>query len=227
MMTRAQGIAFLLFAAIYCLATLLEPFAFSWVLKVIPLFILILSSVKLIRASYEKIFIAGLVFSTLGDYLLGYNGNAWFVFGLGAFLIAHLFYMVSFKPIQMPMTLQKWLFILLYSIYGLAMMTLITPGLGELFVLVLIYMTVLLFMAMATLLSDKSNKWLMIGVLSFVMSDSLIGINKFYQTIVYADFMIMTSYNFAQYALVRGLFDTAKAKRQINSSRLLTLSADN
>lgn len=67
----------------------------------------------------------------------------------------------------------------------------------------------------------------MIGGLSFVMSDSLIGINKFYQTIVYADFMIMTSYNFAQYALVRGLFDTAKAKRQINSSRLLTLSADN
>ena len=65
-------------------------------------------------------------------------------------------------------------------------------------------MEILLLMAITTLLSTKSNQWLIIGGLSFVLSDSLIGLDKFYQPIVGAHYFIMVSYYFAQFALFKG-----------------------
>jgi uncharacterized membrane protein YhhN len=98
----------------------------------------------------------------------------------------------------------------LYGVYGIAMFSLIASGLGELFIPVLAYMSILLIMATMTLVSRRSNTWLILGGLSFVFSDSLIGIDKFYHPISYAPIMIMMSYYFAQYALLRGFIASGK-----------------
>ncbi len=78
-------------------------------------------------------------------------------------------------------------------------------NLNGLFIPVLIYMLVLLAMAISSLLSDKSNKWLILGGISFVISDSLIGLTKFYLEIPFSNLWIMVTYYFAQYALVNGI----------------------
>ena len=102
----------------------------------------------------------------------------------------------------------------LYCIYGVSMFSLIYGGLGDLFIPVFVYMTVLLLMGITTLLSQKANKWLIIGGVSFILSDSLIGLDKFYQPIPFESLFIMSTYYLAQFSLVKGLFVTNKTLKE-------------
>ena len=45
------------------------------------------------------------------------------------------------------------------------------------------------------------------GALFFVMSDSLLAVNKFYQPLAYAGVFIMLTYCLAQYLIVRGFIE--------------------
>ena len=205
-MTKSQLNLFLFFASVFIASTFLTPYPFSWVLKFLPILVLLHYSwqqLSLTRESAHKLFVAGLAFSALGDFFLDYDRVNWFVFGLGSFLVAHLFYIFSLKPV----VLKRVPIILLYCLYGMGMFSLIYSGLGELFIPVLVYMTVLLLMGITTLLSQKSNTWLIIGGISFIVSDSLIGLDKFYYEIPFASFWIMTAYYLAQFSLVKGMFE--------------------
>lgn len=146
-------------------------------------------------------FLLGLLFSALGDFLLDYDRVNWFVYGLAAFLIAHLFYIFSLLPIHKHNIFPA----ICYITFGLCFFALIYDSLNALLFPVFIYMTVLLATGIATLTSRKSNAWLIIGGLSFIVSDSLIALDKFYLSIPAAGFFIMLTYYSAQYCLVRGI----------------------
>ena len=199
---RHKGYLFTLLAAVFVLSTLFKPYPLSWLVKLLPLLLLIIISFKKSETKLTKYFLAGLIFSVLGDFFLDYDRINWFIFGLGAFLVAHLLYIKSLMPVET----KRVAIVTLYTLYGIAVFVLISSGLGELFIPVLIYMSVLLGMAIATLVSKNTNSWLILGGLSFVLSDSLLGIDKFYSPIPYATLFIMISYYFAQYALVRGYY---------------------
>jgi alkenylglycerophosphocholine hydrolase len=205
-MNNKQTLLFFMLATVFVLTRFIEPYAFSWLVKILPMLLLIGFAVKSASNASEKIFLSGLIFSALGDFFLDYDRLNWFIFGLGSFLFAHIFYMLSLKPLARNIAKKHIKIIAMYCIYGAAMFSLIASGLGELFIPVLVYMSVLLLMAITTLISEKSNNWLIIGGLSFVLSDSMLGINKFYAPIPYASVFIMISYYFAQYALVNGMF---------------------
>jgi uncharacterized membrane protein YhhN len=103
-----------------------------------------------------------------------------------------------------PMTKQNLIPLSLLVAYGVAMMSLLTPNLGELLVPVFVYMLVLLFMAAACMTSTKSNFYLILGGVAFTLSDSLIGLDKFYTDIPMAPLWIMITYYLAQYCLTKG-----------------------
>ena len=204
-MTKLHRHLFLIFALIFVLSTFLKPYPLSWLVKLLPLAVLIhfsFGQTKNDPGVAKWLFTLGLVFSACGDFFLDYDSVNWFVFGLGSFLIAHLCYIISLKPFSM----KRLAIVAIYSLYGVSMFSLIYGGLGELFVPVFIYMTVLLLMGIATLLSEKSNTWLIIGGISFIISDSLLGINKFYHQIPYASLSVMLTYYLAQFSLVNGMF---------------------
>ena len=200
MMTYKQAQCFFFFAVIFIISITFKPYPISWLVKLVPMMLLVFYASKSLTSTSGKIFIVGMVFSGVGDFFLDYDHVHWFIFGLGAFFIAHVCYLFALKPIKM----QKIPFVGLYLVYGVGMFSVIAGGLGELFVPVLAYMSILLFMAVITLLSTKSNKWLIIGGLSFVVSDSLIGLDKFYYSISGAHYYIMASYYFAQFSLLKG-----------------------
>lgn len=212
-MTKTQSYLFLVFSTVFVIATFIKPYPLSWLLKVIPILILLHFSWQRLaetNTAAHKLFIAGLACSALGDFFLDYDRVNWFILGLGSFLLAHLFYIFSLKPFSHSAMIKKRIpIIALYCLYGISMFSLIYSGLGELFLPVFVYMTVLLVMGIATQLSDKSNTWLIIGGVSFIISDSLLGINKFYQPIPYASVWIMISYYFAQFSLAKGMFEQA------------------
>ena len=212
-MTKLQLNLFIIFAGVFIASTFFESYPLSWMLKLLPIIVLLHFSWTRTCKTEEpghKLFIVGLAFSAFGDFFLGYDPVNWFVMGLGSFLVAHLFYIFSLKPILPKVAAIKRLpIIALYCLYGVCMFSFIYAGLGELFIPVFVYMTVLLLMGITTLLSQKSNQWLIIGGLSFILSDSLIGLDKFYQEIPYAGAWIMSTYYLAQFSLVKGLFETS------------------
>jgi alkenylglycerophosphocholine hydrolase len=140
--------------------------------------------------------------------ILGYDAERGFIFGLAAFFLAHICYIASMCPLRW----QRTPAIALYLLFAAVLLGLLLPFLGSLLIPVLAYMSILLVMAIATLTSHKSNLWLIIGGLSFVCSDSLLGLDKFYQPIRYAPILIMTSYYLAQFALILGFIHYAQAQ---------------
>ena len=208
-MNKNQTIIFSLLAVGYTLSTITGVYAFSWLVKLLPIALLIFITSKHLGNRANKIFIVGLVFSGMGDFFLAYDPTNWFVFGLGSFLIAHLFYMLSFFPIE-----KKQLHVAVsYIVFGVAIFSVIEPGLDKLFIPVLAYMVILLMMAIVTLLSKQSNFWLILGGISFAVSDSLLGVNKFSEPLTNANILIMGTYYLAQYSLVKGMLSTIQTKK--------------
>jgi len=201
-MKKHQILQFIFFSAVFIVSILYKPYPFSWLVKIIPMGILISCSYQLMKTKSERLFIIGLIFSMGGDFFLDYDRVNWFVFGLVSFLIAQLFYMFSFKPIEK----KNIVAVVCYGIYGLVIFSVISPGLNELFLPVLGYMSVLMLMGVFTLVSKKSNFWLIIGGISFIISDSIIAVDKFYEPIPYSHYFIMITYYFAQFSLVTGVF---------------------
>ena len=215
---KNNTLVFITLAISFILSTLLKPYPFSWAVKMLPIFLLIAitwqHSKQLIvqqKSTSVRFFIFGLLFSSCGDFLLDYNQQDWFIFGLAAFFIAHLCYLISLKPFNnVHVADRKTLILITYIGFGVLMFMLFINGLAELFIPVLAYMVVLLLMALATVFSHRSNLWLVLGGISFVLSDSLIGFDKFNSTIVQNQLWVMATYYFAQFALVKGYLMSLK-----------------
>jgi uncharacterized membrane protein YhhN len=62
----------------------------------------------------------------------------------------------------------------------------------------------MLAMHMLYIRNKMPGRWMMIGALLFVISDSILAINKFYQSFEMANILIMLSYGFAQFYIVKG-----------------------
>lgn len=201
-MNKIVSSVFALLAVVYCVLTFFPPTPFNWFIKILPILLLLALVYSKPSSRPLRLFTFGLLFSMMGDIWLAIDTGDFFIFGLGSFLVAHLFYMACLFPIMA----KNREMIAVYSLYGVLITALLAGYLGDLLMPVMIYMGVLLAMGMCTLLSKRSNPWLIIGGASFIVSDSLIGINKFYYDLPIAPLWIMASYYFAQYGLTRGIF---------------------
>lgn len=162
--------------------------------------------------------LAALLFSWVGDLFLLYDtGEAnYFIFGLLAFLVAHIFYISVYIKAKIPNTelallatqQMRYLFILILA--GSALIYVLYPYLDDLAVPVIIYAVVLVSMAIAALYrfgrtSTSSFSFVFIGALLFMLSDSMLAINKFVESFANAGFWVMLTYALAQYFIVEGL----------------------
>lgn len=163
----------------------------------------------------QLLLIAALAFSWLGDVLLLFESAAQlnFILGLLSFLLAHGCYMFLFirlrrgsrsRPAAYP------LFLTALILYTTALLYLLFPTLGALQLPVLVYAAALSLMLLNAYISfgrqkTRQAKWIIIGAACFVLSDSLLAINKFYQPFPFAGSTVMLSYAAAQFLLVYGL----------------------
>ncbi|HZJ59084.1 MAG TPA: lysoplasmalogenase [Chitinophagaceae bacterium] len=167
------------------------------------------------------IFLA-LFFSWAGDIFLLFEerGSNFFLFGLSAFLVAQVFYIVFFHNIRMREYIRgNALLLLLVIVYYSILINVLSPYLGNMKLPVRIYGVVLSFMvmlAMHTMLgkNKKAALWMTMGAILFVVSDSLLAFNKFFSPFNNAGVIIMLTYGLAQ------LFITEGAVRYINSETL-------
>ena len=151
---------------------------------------------------------AALVFSWAGDVFL--ISPKWFIAGLVSFLVAHVFYIIAYHATGAAVGELRMPDILKFAVYGVVLMWVIYPGLGDLLMPVLSYALVLLGMGVwahkrrgAT--SATSFKLVATGAILFALSDGLIAVNKFAFELPAERIFIMSIYMTAQYLIVQGL----------------------
>ncbi len=170
------------------------------------------SEVNSITKGIAKWVLFALLFSLLGDVLLMFQEkkSIFFLLGLSAFLIAHIFYIIFFHKARVKEYVKSnpWLLVIVV-IYYAALINLLSPYLFDMKIPVLIYGVVISFMFMLAMhmlfIKNKpAGQWMMTGALLFVMSDSILAINKFYQPFEMAGVLIMLTYGSAQLFIVEG-----------------------
>ena len=158
---------------------------------------------------------AALTCSLLGDVFLMLPGH-YFIPGLASFLVAHLFYIALFRQglawIPSPRAL------LIVVAFGAAMYALLWPSLHDpvLKLAVAAYVMAISLMTAqaigrAAVVGDHASRWAAVGAGVFMLSDSLIAINKFLQPVPLAPLWILASYYAAQLLIVHNVCRTQSA----------------
>jgi uncharacterized membrane protein YhhN len=165
----------------------------------------------------KNLLMAGLFFSWTGDVLLMLEDRdpLFFIFGLASFLTTHILYIIYFLRIRSAnasLLKRQPLYIALVLAYGISLVWQLYPYLGDLKIPVIIYAAVICSMLLCSIhifpkVNKKAALYFWMGATAFVISDSLLAINKFYQPFAYAGVLIMLTYCAAQYFIVRGYIE--------------------
>ena len=169
---------------------------------------------KSLKIGLRVLIIMALIFSFFGDVFLMFTNydSAFFISGLFSFLIAHIMYIIAFKKQRGKLKVIS-LFSYVILSFGIGLFLIINQQLESLLIPVVIYMIAILTMVISAYLrkgvvSHFSFIMVLLGALFFLVSDSLIALNKFYKPITYPTISIMVTYAIAQYCIIIGILKT-------------------
>lgn len=152
---------------------------------------------------YKWMLIFGLAFSLLGDVILMLPFEL-FIFGLLAFLVANIFYIIAFSSVGSFYKSIKAAIPFLF--YGLILLLYMWPNLGDMLYPALIYTLVILTMSWQALgqwkqTGERRAFLAFIGSLLFIASDSALAINIFTNPIELAPLIVLGTYYPAQWLI--------------------------
>jgi alkenylglycerophosphocholine hydrolase len=180
---KARALAFVaLFAAAGYLVGLGQDWpALRLAAKPIPVLCLLAWVLSRADDRYARLIAAGLALSALGDVLLEFPGL--FVAGLGAFLCAHISYIMAFLTDSTRLHLGRALPFVFWLVF---IYTRMRPGLGEMVAPVTVYVLVIgamMWRAAARVGDGPAAMPAAIGAVLFGLSDTLIGLDRFHAPI--------------------------------------------
>ena len=197
----------------------LETIGVAWIsiaVKSLVIPLLIWLYLRFVRGHWNRfhsMIIIALIFSWIGDITLQLTQfqESFFLVGLGSFLITQLIYMVAFfiTPGKNTLFFKKSYLLIPVALYGWGILCLLSEGLGDMKLPVTIYTVVILGMLLAAINREKKvnrQSYILVfaGAILFVLSDSMIAINKFSQPFELARIAILSSYFTAQYLIALG-----------------------
>jgi uncharacterized membrane protein YhhN len=157
-----------------------------------------------------KVFVLlALLGSWLGDTFLMFDreNEMFFILGLSSFLLAHIAYIMVFGKFERTVnSLVSFAISALFISYSVFLTYLLWAGLGEMKIPVILYALVLTIMGITGVVKNlQINNWIVVGVVLFIASDSLLAYTKFVGPISASRFLIMITYMLAQFFIVRGI----------------------
>ncbi|MFC5403366.1 lysoplasmalogenase [Cohnella soli] len=184
-----------------------EPEAVKLLFKLIPMALMILYAVwnfPQTKERYHSLIAIGLAFCMIGDGTL-----RWFVVGLSAFLIGHLFYVSAFARRYRPSKL-RFASIVPLGLFAAYMGTELLRALAEddkgaLMAPVVLYILVICSMAWTAIMTGKATA--IAGSLLFLVSDSILSWNMFVSDVEYSGPLIMLTYYAAQFLIATSAAD--------------------
>ncbi|WP_436514987.1 lysoplasmalogenase [Ekhidna sp. To15] len=151
-----------------------------------------------------------LIFSWLGDVVLMYQEKeAFFMAGIGLFLIAQITYVVVLKKSIYQKPSFELMKVLPFLIYAGVLFFMLLPA-GDFTIPIIVYGSVIMIMAIMARLREgntaqNSYQLAFFGSILFLASDSILAFNSFHTAIPYAGVFIMSTYCAAQLLLVQGI----------------------
>lgn len=162
-------------------------------------------------------YVSALFFSFWGDVLLLFE-NQFFVLGLGSFLITQLLYTKLVGSFLKKTSLSKIIIISLpFVFYLFSFLYIILDKVIDVKLPVIVYALVIsTFGALSFLYylqqKTKASLWLFLGAVLFMLSDSIIALNRFYDTTIDAQVFIMLTYILAQYLICKSFILQASSQ---------------
>jgi uncharacterized membrane protein YhhN len=156
-----------------------------------------------LSSDYQQWVMAALVLSLAGDVCLMFEGDRWFMGGLGSFLVAHGLFVVAFVS-ALPLSLgvrivniPAWA--LAFVVYGLVFFGWVLPKTGKLMLPVIVYGVALMGMALAastlwTSAPHGGGLLAFLGATLFVASDSSLAVARFRGPYRLAQPLILSTY---------------------------------
>ena len=174
-----------------------------------------------------------LLFSFFGDILLmiteqtiiwpGIKEETWFIMGVFSFMIAQVFYIITYKYYRSyegkksarHITVSLSSVIILYTMILWAKLY---PHLDDMLIPVTIYTLTILTMVLMAITrhrktSPKSFIMVLAGAVIFLLSDSMIAINKFILPLEHERLLIMITYILGQFLIISGLIEHIKLRK--------------
>ena len=184
------------------------------------LIVMIFISVQ--KGGRPVVVVAGLIFPWMGDVFLMFDQNLpiFFIFGLVAFLITHLCYIVYFLNIGKGNSRSsKYFWAIPVFGYSTLLVWALYPDLGSMAYPVIGYAAVISLMLLSVLWlpSLQGLKVLFVmGALWFVLSDSALAINKFAFSFPFSSTLIRFSYSLAQFLIVYAVIRYKNSEAVVN-----------
>jgi len=157
-----------------------------------------------------------LAFSLLGDIALLFS-ERYFIYGLGAFFVGHVFYLMGFNSTPLPNTPWALLPAAAVLLLSFAVMKTICSGVSQspkhrpLLPAVIVYAVVLslMFLSAATTFykpgwNFQASAWAAAGGLLFLTSDSILAYNRFVKTQPQGQLKTHITYHLGQVGLIAG-----------------------
>jgi uncharacterized membrane protein YhhN len=158
----------------------------------------------------------GAVLSLAGDVFLLWL-DRFFVFGLAAFLLAHIAYLIGFNTPLQPVTMWSLLLAVIIGMSGVRVMRRLLMGVhasgqSRLAMPVALYGAVITLMLLSALLTLSNVQWsalasaaAALGALFFYASDIVLAWNKFIQSMPHGRMLNIGLYHVGQILLIAGV----------------------
>jgi uncharacterized membrane protein YhhN len=210
-------ILYFLLGIIYIIAEYFNILIIEFISKPLLMPLLILNYYYLTNKFNLKknyMLLAALFFSWIGDTTLLFERFtiSFFLVGLLSFLIGQIFYIILFfKPLEgKPFSKLKAIIIIFIILYVVLFAKFLLPILNEFLLPVLFYSIIILTMLVTALnqqgkIEKEAFQYIFGGAVLFVISDSIIAINKFYIPFSLSTMGVMGFYLFAQYLIMKGI----------------------
>jgi uncharacterized membrane protein YhhN len=172
------------------------------IMKAVPVATLLVLVLRSMRGLPGAGLACALFFSVCGDIFLDLPHEELFIFGLLAFLLAHLFYTaLFFRYAEGPDALQTAIIGGL-AVFAASMIWLFSGIDPSLYPPVVIYVIVIVTMSVAALLVRGPSGLLFSGALLFIASDVVLAVNKFLVAIPFGRLVNITLYFIAQFVII-------------------------
>lgn len=169
-------------------------------------------------SGFNRLIFSGLALSLFGDcFLLFAGGDVYFfLYGLVAFLLAHILYSFAFfrdfKNDPQAPKFYGHLMLFVMGVFSLSYYSWIRDYLNDFRIPVMAYMFVISIMAILAgyrylRVNLLSFRLIYFGAIFFVISDSALAYNKFVEPYPFAGVLIMGTYMIAQYLITMGAIE--------------------
>jgi len=188
----------------FCLKMTIHSYPFSFKLKALPTVLFAYLCFKYLKMP-DKLFIGpGFLCCTSGDIFLDFSRESYFIHALISFLSGHIFYTLGFLQ-QVHFTKERLPFAIIAFVYTSIITIILLPRLGNFLIPVVVYIMVITIMGISAAFISGNSLGIFIGAMIFIVSDSLIAINKFLGSFNYSTPIIISLYFIAQYTIGTGV----------------------